>query len=107
MVVVTTMLVRIAAVDEIPEGALRQIEVGGRNFAVCHVAGEIRVFEGDCPCAGGPVGQGKMFDGVMVCPWHGQRYSVESGECTTTPGLAIARFPVTIEAGEVFAEVDG
>jgi nitrite reductase/ring-hydroxylating ferredoxin subunit len=48
-----------------------------------------------------------MFDGVMVCPWHGQRYSVESGECTTTPGLAIARFPVTIEAGEVFAEVNG
>jgi len=100
-------LVRIAAAADVPPGTLKEIHAADRTFAVCNVAGDIRVFEGICPCAGGPVGQGKMFDGVMVCPWHGMRYDVETGKCTLGNDLAIERFRSVVEGGEILVELSG
>ena len=99
-------LIRIAALSEVPPDTLREIHAAGRIFAVCNVAGDVRVFDGVCPCAGGPVGQGKRFDGVLVCPWHGMRYDVETGECTLGKDLRLERYPSVIEGGEILAELE-
>jgi nitrite reductase (NADH) small subunit len=99
--------IRIADLSAVPPGNLREIQAADRTFAVCNVGGEIRVFDGICPCAGGPVGQGKMFDGVLVCPWHGMRYDVETGKCTLGKDLAIARYQVRIDGDAIWVELEG
>ena len=99
-------LIRIANLAEVPPGTVREVRAADHTFAVCNVAGEIRVFNGVCPCAGGPVGRGYIFDGVLVCPWHGMRYDVDGGQCTLSTELRLERYASVVEDGEILAEVE-
>ena len=38
-----------------------------------------------CSHAGGPLDQGWVLEGTLVCPWHGSRYDLETGQPTAGP----------------------
>ncbi|MGI4797880.1 MAG: DUF2231 domain-containing protein [Janthinobacterium lividum] len=38
-----------------------------------------------CSHAGGPLDQGWVLDGTLVCPWHGSRYHLETAQPTAGP----------------------
>ena len=38
-----------------------------------------------CSHAGGPLDQGWVLDGTLVCPWHGSRYDLDTGQPSTGP----------------------
>ena len=37
-----------------------------------------------CRHQGGPLGEGRILDGCIVCPWHGYQYRPEDG-CSPLP----------------------
>ena len=89
---------------EHPLGKLSQIPPGeGRNFAVPGPAGEvlIAVFhardgsvfatQASCPHRGGPLADGLMDDGSVVCPLHDRTYDLRTG---AGPDCSIAVYPV-------------
>jgi UDP-MurNAc hydroxylase len=42
-----------------------------------------------CPHAGADLRTGKVVDGCLVCPNHGWRFRLETGECIETQGYQI------------------
>ncbi len=104
-IVDTMALVRIAALDELPEGRLMQREAGGMTVAICNHAGTIRAFNGLCPHRGGPLGQGNLVDGCIVCPWHAWEFSVDKGELDYNPDIKLQRYNVVIQGGDVLVDV--
>jgi nitrite reductase/ring-hydroxylating ferredoxin subunit len=101
----TMALIRIAALDELSEGRLLQREAAGTTVAVCNHAGKIHAFNGLCPHRNGPLGQGNLVDGCIVCPWHAWEFSVETGELDYNPGIKLQRYDVVIQGGNVLVDI--
>ncbi len=47
--------------------------------------GRVHAMGARCSHAGGPLEGGWVLDGALVCPWHGSRYDLETGQPTTGP----------------------
>lgn len=77
----------------------------GRDFAVFIVEGEVRVADARCPHNGGPLVEGTIRDGTVVCPWHWYRFDLSSGVCFTTSRYDLTCYPVIERDGQLFAEI--
>jgi nitrite reductase/ring-hydroxylating ferredoxin subunit/uncharacterized membrane protein len=51
-----------------------------------------RVLAGRCTHRGGPLAEGRIKDGCVICPWHGSQFSLDDG--TVQAGPAVAPQPV-------------
>lgn len=51
----------------------------GREFRVVDTAGAVRAFPAQCPHQLGPLDEGMVTDGVVICPWHGDRFDLATG----------------------------
>jgi nitrite reductase/ring-hydroxylating ferredoxin subunit len=78
---------------------------GVRSFAVFVVDGVVRVTDAACPHRGGPLSEGTVRDGAIVCPWHWYAYDVVDGRCRTSAELALTTYPVVDVDGELMADV--
>ena len=90
-----------------PEGADRWlIEESGYRYAAFVLEDDtISVVDADCPHKGGPLVEGVVREGAVVCPWHWYTYDLRSGFCTTTEGYALHRYPVVEADGVAMVEV--
>lgn len=98
-------LIKLASVSDVPPGSVVQAVAGEYSYAICNVGGELHVLEGYCPHAGGPLGQGMLSDGVLICPWHCYEFDPVTGENLDNPFMTVPKFPVTIEGGDILIEV--
>ena len=98
--------VRVAAVDDVPEGTGRVVEAGGRTLALFNVGGTFHALDNACPHRGGPLGEGDLDGPLVVCPWHAWRWDVTTGANANNPAVTVARLPVSVEAGTVFVEME-
>lgn len=71
--------VELCALDSLePERGLL-VRAGGRELVVFLVDGEVRVVDNACLHAGGPLADGAVVDGCVVCPFHGWVYDLTTG----------------------------
>lgn len=98
--------VRVAAVSELPPGECGEFVVGQRIVALFNVAGRFYALDGICPHQGGPLGKGSLAGCIVTCPWHGFQFDVTTGQHQTSRTLVHPTFPVKVEGGEMWVEVE-
>jgi nitrite reductase/ring-hydroxylating ferredoxin subunit/DMSO/TMAO reductase YedYZ heme-binding membrane subunit len=77
---------------------------GGERIAIFRDGNRIGALANLCAHQGGPLGEGRIVDGLVTCPWHGFQYRLEDG-CAPPPFTEkLATYRVRIEGGTV--EVD-
>lgn len=79
----------VAADADVSEGALTAVDVENRKVLLTRVAGKVCALENTCTHAGGPLNEGTVGDGAVVCPWHGSRFRLSDGAVLGGP----ATFP--------------
>lgn len=79
---------RAADIDELIDGSVKLVTIGERSIALARNDGVYRALDGRCPHAGGPLAEGTLEDGRLVCPWHGREYELETGRCEGYAGVA-------------------
>lgn len=80
----TPVLAESELVDGEPVGAT----VDGVPVVLVAQDGEVHAVGGTCPHLGGPLGEGWLHRGELVCPWHGSRFDLATGEPTQGPSTA-------------------
>lgn len=56
-----------------------------------------------CAHAGGPLDQGWVLEGKLVCPWHGSSFDLQTGEPATGPGTCPQpRYQVRLQGGAIY-----
>lgn len=71
------------------------------RIAVFRHAGGFSAVTNVCAHQGGPLGEGRVIDGCITCPWHGWQYKPADG-CAPPPFLEkIATHQVRIVAGRI------
>jgi methionine sulfoxide reductase heme-binding subunit len=76
--------VNVCGVGEVAEGRGKVVVVGGQRVAVFRHQGRLFATSNVCRHQGGPVGEGRIVDGCITCPWHGWNYRPEDG-CSPPP----------------------
>jgi sulfoxide reductase heme-binding subunit YedZ len=71
-------------VSELTEGRATVALVGGARVAVWLHQGKVFATSNVCRHQGGPLGEGRIVDGCITCPWHGWNYQPEDG-CSPPP----------------------
>lgn len=71
-------------VDRIAEGRAVVVSVAGARLALWQHQGRLFATSNVCRHQGGPVGEGRIIDGCITCPWHGWNYRPEDG-CSPPP----------------------
>lgn len=93
--------VDVCAPDDIPDGRARIVCAGGERIAVFRYDGKISAIANVCQHQNGPLGEGKIVRGCVVCPWHGYEYLPDSGASPPPFTEKVATFAVEIRQGRV------
>ena len=100
--------VEVAAVDELPPGAMRLVPAGDRVVGVYNCAGSLYAIEDRCSHDDGPLCEGDWESElcVVVCPRHGSRFDLQTGIPLTLPAFeSVPIFPVVERDGMLVVEV--
>lgn len=99
------MFVKVATLEQVPPGALIEVEHAGELYAVCNVGGQIRAVCGECPHEGGPLGQGTLEGPMITCPWHCWQFDSATGYCIFGDEVGIETYEVRIEGNDVLVDL--
>src|ERR1700749_2699531 len=96
--------VRICSQAEIPAaGKVKEFMVGERPICVGNLDGKVCVLDGTCPHEGGPLGEGTIEDGKLVCPWHAYAFDVKTGANDEDAAVRAEVLDARVEDGELRA----
>jgi 3-phenylpropionate/trans-cinnamate dioxygenase ferredoxin component len=94
--------VDVAPVAEFAPGTWRSVEIEATTIAVFNLGGEYYAIEDVCTHDGGILTGGTIEGEEIVCPRHGARFSIRTGEVRAPPAYEdVATFPVRVAGGTV------
>jgi nitrite reductase/ring-hydroxylating ferredoxin subunit/DMSO/TMAO reductase YedYZ heme-binding membrane subunit len=74
----------------------------GERIAVFRDGGQVFGLSNRCRHQGGPLGEGRIVDGCVTCPWHGFQYRPQDGLSPPPYGERVATYPTRVLHGVVF-----
>ncbi len=77
-------MVDVLGADALEDGRARVVTLGGERVAVFRHGARVSALSNVCRHQGGPLGEGRIVDGCVTCPWHGYQYRPEDG-CSPPP----------------------
>ncbi len=97
--------IEIGAPDDIPNmrAVIAPLPKGDR-VAVFRYDNKISAVTNACRHQNGPLGEGRVIDGCITCPWHGWQYRPDDGVSPPPFTEKIATYNVKIEAGRVLVD---
>jgi nitrite reductase/ring-hydroxylating ferredoxin subunit len=120
------MKTKVADISALLEGKGHCVKANGVSLVLVRRNGAVHALENHCPHIGLPLGKGKIEGDEIVCPFHGSRFNIATGENTdwvaAVAGMKIPpwsrallsfgkkpqpvrTFPVSVEGQDVYVEV--
>ncbi len=94
--------VPVGAPEEIPEGRARIVRLpDGDRAAVFRHQGRLVAVTNACAHQNGPLGEGRILDGCITCPWHGFQYRFEDGIAPPPFTEKLPTYALRLNAGRV------
>jgi nitrite reductase (NADH) small subunit len=88
-----------------PLNEAREFTFGDKVICVANVDGTITAIDNVCLHRGGPLGQGVIDRGKLICPWHGWEWNPSTGEAVHNPAAKVAVYTLKIENGDVLIKL--
>jgi nitrite reductase (NADH) small subunit len=98
---------RVVFCDSIPVREGRTVEIASRQIAIFNLGDRFVAVENRCPHRGGPLADGIISGGAIVCPLHAWKFDLQTGKSVNhaESGTCLRTFPVQIEAGVISVEM--
>ena len=98
---------KVAAVSDMQDARAKIVRpVKGEAIAVFRDGDKISAVSNVCRHQGGPLGEGKIVDGCITCPWHGFQYDVRTGRSPAPFTETIPTYDLRIEGDQVFVRTE-
>ena len=94
--------ITVCRVEDLLPGAHRVVDVDGAQVAVFNLDGQYYAIEDACTHDGGILTGGPIEGDQIVCPRHGARFCIRTGEALAPPAFEpTSVFPVRLDNGEI------
>ncbi len=102
------------AAEEVPEGGLREVDVGGRPVLLVRAGSQLYATSGRCAHQQGLLADGWLEGSRLTCPDHNAVFDVRTGTVLADPfGIEppaggcdpLATFPVKAEGGRIWVDL--
>ena len=89
--------------SDLVQDELRRVEVEGVGVLLSRSSdGEVCAIAATCNHFSGPLEQGERKDDTVVCPWHGSRFDLCSGEVKDGPAIfPQSRYETRLKEGKI------
>lgn len=106
------MVPLLSEIDVCAEGAIEPgghalVDIGGGiEVAVFYVDGAYHAIEDLCTHDDGPLAEGELDGCQIICPRHGARFDIRTGEALTLPAYRpVEAYAVQVRDGRVLLQV--
>lgn len=87
------------------EGTAKEFSIRSRTLCVAMVNGKPLALDNVCPHRGGPLADGTIECGKVVCPWHQWEFDLATGAATGSPGVKAVTYALRIDGDNVLVEI--
>jgi 3-phenylpropionate/trans-cinnamate dioxygenase ferredoxin component len=96
----------VAGAAQLTPGDFIQVDTGNAFVLVCNVNGELLAIEDQCTHDGSSMADGLIDGDQMICPRHGARFCLRTGEAMSPPAYeAVRTFPARINGLNIEVDV--
>jgi nitrite reductase/ring-hydroxylating ferredoxin subunit/uncharacterized membrane protein len=86
----------------LPDNSMRKAAIEDASFVVVRQGEQVCALAHSCAHLGGPLSEGTLKDGSVVCPWHGSEFALEDGRVLNGPATEPQPcFQVREQAGRI------
>ena len=97
----TARMINLGSVSRIPMGQGRCYVVGSEEIAIFRQRdGQLFAVQNRCPHRQGPLSEGVVGDGRVICPLHAHRFDLQGG-AGSEPEECVRVYPVKNVEGEI------
>jgi 3-phenylpropionate/trans-cinnamate dioxygenase ferredoxin subunit len=94
--------IQIAPLADIPNGERLFVEIDEKKIVLFNIGGNIYAIGDVCSHDGGPLGDGEVEGMDVICPRHGARFDIKTGQALLLPAVEdIPAYPVRIIDGMI------
>jgi nitrite reductase/ring-hydroxylating ferredoxin subunit len=90
------------SLDDIADNRAKMLLIGTENIAIFKYDGKLSAVHNLCRHQNGPLGEGKIIDGCITCPWHGYQYLPENGQSPPPFTEKVCTYDLIIQGSQVF-----
>jgi nitrite reductase/ring-hydroxylating ferredoxin subunit len=94
--------VKVCHVDEIINNRAKVICIDKERIAIFKYNGRLSALSNVCKHQNGPLGEGRVIDGCITCPWHGYQYLPNNGSSPPPFKEKVATYDVKVVNNEVW-----
>ena len=92
---------------EVAEGEVKTLTTRHGRVGLTRLAGQVCAFEDVCTHDDGPLAEGKLDGEEIICPRHGARFNMRTGQATKMPATEdIEIYPVRVSGDEIEIDLD-
>ncbi len=98
--------VKVASTNEIAPGQARLVTAKGKAIALFNIDGGYFALDNACTHDDGPLAEGEISGSEVVCPFHGARFDIRTGEVLGPPAYeAVARYDVRVTGTDIEVKI--
>ncbi len=88
----------------IPEGGAVTVRIEDQVIAIYRYDGKIAAVSNFCRHQMGPLGEGKIVDGCITCPWHGYQYYPHNGQSPPPYNEKLETYNTKVRDGQIWID---
>jgi methionine sulfoxide reductase heme-binding subunit len=92
-------------IQDIEEDKAKMVNVQKERVAIFKYNGKLSAVHNVCKHQMGPLGEGKVIDGCITCPWHGYQYKPEDGSAPAPFTEKIATYQLNLIGNKIYVNV--
>ncbi len=89
-------------VNEIEANLVKIFCIEKEGTALFKHEGALYAVQNGCKNQGGPLGEGKILDGCITCPWHGYQYQPKNGQSPPPFKEKVSTYDVLVDGSKVW-----
>ncbi len=102
-----TSALRIAPLDDLPDGRGVRVDVGDRRIALFRIGSEVYAIGDRCSHAEASLAEGELYGYEVECPRHGSEFDIRTGEPGALPATRpVPIYDVSVVDGDVYLTID-
>ena len=98
---------RVGSASDVPAGEVRVVDCRGRSLALSNVDGAYYAIDNRCTHDNGPLGEGTLRNGRILCPRHGAAFDAKTGRVLSLPAVrSVGAYEVTVEGDDLYVDCE-